>query len=162
MNHIELISRRAFLEGIFSTGALILGARLLPLESLASVRAENAAWNPNVYLGLEPDGAVIIVAHRSEMGTGIRSALPTVVADELDADWNRVRIVQAIGDAKYGSQNTDGSCSIRDFYEVMRQAGATARTMLEHAAAEKWGAPVAECKAQNHEVVHAGSGRRLG
>ncbi len=165
MNRIEVVSRRAFLGGMFSAGALVLGARLLPVEALAAIsadNADNAAWNPSVYLGLETDGTVIIVAHRSEMGTGIRSVLPTVLAEELNADWKRVKIEQAIGDAKYGSQNTDGSCSIRDFYDAMREAGASARMMLERAAAEKWGVPVAECKAQNHEVVHAGSGRKIG
>lgn len=162
MNRIELVTRRTFLGGMFSAGALVLGARLLPVEALASTNADRGAWNPSVYLGIETDGTVIIVAHRSEMGTGIRSVLPTVLADELDADWKRVKIEQAIGDAKYGSQNTDGSCSIRDFYDAMREAGASARLMLERAAAEQWGVPVAECKAQNHQVVHTGSGRKLG
>jgi isoquinoline 1-oxidoreductase subunit beta len=162
MNRIELVSRRDFLGGMFSAGALVLGARLLPSLPPAAQAAAAAAWSPSVYLGLEPNGTVIIVAHRSEMGTGIRSVLPTVLADELEADWKRVKVEQAIGDAKYGNQNTDGSCSIRDFYDAMREAGATARTMLERAAAEKWGVPVAECKAQNHQVVHSGSSRKLG
>src|SRR3977135_1688501 len=94
------VSRRGFLGGVFSAGALVLSARLLP----AATEAANAAWNPSVYLGLEPDGTVIIVAHRSEMGTGIRTALPMVAADEMEADWKRVRIEQGLGDAKYGSQ----------------------------------------------------------
>jgi len=162
MNRIELVSRRTFLGNLFSAGALVLGERLLPLEALAATEADNAAWHPSVYLGLETDGTVIIVAHRSEMGTGIRSVLPTVLADELDADWKRVKIEQAIGDAKYGSQNTDGSCSIRDFYDAMREAGASARIMLERAAAAEWGVPVSECKAQNHQVVHTSSQRKLG
>ncbi len=166
MNRIELVTRRTFLGGMFSAGAFVLAARLLPEEALALTgageNADKAAWNPSVYLGIETDGSVIIVAHRSEMGTGIRSALPSVLADELDADWARVKIEQAIGDAKYGNQNTDGSCSIRDFYDAMREAGASARMMLESAAAAQWGVPVAECKAQNHFVVHAGSGRKLG
>ncbi|MGH9847232.1 MAG: molybdopterin cofactor-binding domain-containing protein, partial [Blastocatellia bacterium] len=162
MNRIELVTRRNFLGGVVSAGAFVLAARLLPEEVLAGSGAEKAAWNPSVYLGLEPDGTVIIVTHRSEMGTGIRSVLPVVVADELEADWKRVKIEQALGDTKYGSQNTDGSCSIRDFYDAMRQAGATARTMLEGAAAAKWGVPAAECKARNHEVVHAASNRKLG
>src|SRR5215212_1757907 len=161
MSGVELITRRSFLGGVFSAGALVLGARLLPLEALAATKADPATWTPSVYLGLETDGTVIIVAHRSEMGTGIRSVLPTVLADELEADWKRVRIEQALGDPKYGSQNTDGSCSIRDFYDAMREAGATARLMLELAASEKWAVPVNECKAQNHFVVHAGSGRKL-
>src|SRR5215470_4754189 len=162
MNRIELVTRRTFLGGMFSAGALVLGARLLPIEALASTDAGKAAWNPGVYLGIETDGSVIIVAHRSEMGTGIRSALPSALADELDADWTRVKIEQAIGDKKYGDQNTDGSCSIRNFYDAMREAGASARMMLESAAAAQWGVPAAECKAQNHQVVHAGSGRKLG
>ncbi len=164
MNRVELVTRRSFLGGMFSAGALVLGARLLPEDALAAAaasKAEKAVWNPSVYLGLEPDGSVIIVSHRSEMGTGIRSVLPMVLADELDADWKRVKVEQALGDAKYGSQNTDGSCSIRDFYDAMLQAGATARLMLERAAAEKWGVPASECKAKNHQVVHT-SGKKLG
>ena len=69
--------------------------------------------------------------------------------------WTLIKIEQALGDVKYGSQNTDGSCSIRDFYDAMRDAGASARLMLERAAAAKWGVPAGECKAQNHQVVHA-------
>lgn len=165
MNRIDLLTRRAFLGGVFSAGAFVLSARLLPMEALAASRttaADNAAWNPSVYLGIETDGTVIVVAHRSEMGTGIRTGLPTIVADELDADWARVKVEQALGDTKYGSQNTDGSCSIRDFADAMRDAGATARMMLEAAAAAKWGVPVGECKAQNHQVVHTTSKRKLG
>jgi len=157
---ITVVSRRDFLGGVFSAGALVLGAGVLPLK--ADTPAGAATWQPSVYLGLEPDGRVIIIAHRSEMGTGIRTALPMIVADELEADWKRVKIEQAIGDKKYGSQDTDGSESIRDFYDPMRDAGATARMMLESAAASKWGVPASECKAKNHEVIHAKSGRKLG
>src|SRR5262249_22213821 len=133
----------------------VLVARLLPDEAFGASNssgagtAATAAWSPSVYLGIETDGTVIIVTHRSEMGTGIRSVLPRVLADELEADWKRVKVEQAIGDAKYGNQNTDGSCSIRDFYDAMRQAGASARLMLERAAAEKWAVSAAECKAQD-------------
>ena len=167
MSHIELVSRRTFLGGMFSAGALVLAARLLPLEASAAnpainATADTAAWTPGVYLGLETDGTVILVAHRSEMGTGIRSVLPVVLADEMEADWKRVKIEQAIGDKKYGDQNTDGSCSIRNFYDAMREAGATARLMLEQAAAKEWAVPVGECKAQNHFVIHAKTNRKLG
>jgi len=162
-NDIRIVtSRRGFLGTMFSAGAFIVGARL-PLEGAAPAAkaASSAAWHPNVYLGIDPDGTVILVTHRSEMGTGVRSVLPVVLADELEADWGRVRLEQAVGDTKYGSQNTDGSCSIRDFYDSLREAGATARTMLERAAASKWGVPASECKAKNHEVVHS-SGKKLG
>lgn len=152
------LDRRTFLKYTFGTGALILGTHV---EGWAS-DADKAAFHPSVYLGIEPTGEVIIVAHRSEMGTGSRSTLPMVVADFLEADWKRVRIEQAIGDEKYGSQNTDGSCSIRDFVDAMKAAGVTARMMLEEAAARQWGVPVDECAARNHEVTHAKSGRKAG
>ncbi len=164
-NRVILVSRRGFLGGMFSAGALILCARLLPANAAGPLPAsdlEEAAWYPGVYLGIEPSGTVIIVAHRSEMGTGIRTALPMVAADELDADWTRVRIEQALGDPKYGDQNTDGSKSIRDFYEALRIAGASARLMLERAAASKWGVPASQCRAHNHRVLHVTSSRSLG
>jgi isoquinoline 1-oxidoreductase beta subunit len=161
MSGVILVSRRGFLKGMFSAGALILCARFYPAGAMEALAAD-AGWYPGVYLGIEPDGTVVIVAHRSEMGTGIRTALPMVAADELDADWGRVRIEQALGDAKYGDQNTDGSKSIRDFYASFRLAGATARLMLERAAAVTWGVPAAECRAEKHQVTHAGSGRQLG
>ncbi len=160
MSTIQHVSRRSFLEGIFSTGAVILGVQVLP-EGLIAGEADNAAWHPSVYLGINPDGTVIAVTHRSEMGTGIRTALPMVLADELEADWKKVRIEQGIGDKKYGDQNTDGSCSIRDFYVAFRETGASARLMLERAAAAKWNVPASECKAQLHQVVHK-SGKKLG
>jgi isoquinoline 1-oxidoreductase beta subunit len=160
MSSVMLVSRRGFLKTTFSAGALILCTRIFPGEALEALAAADK-WYPSVYLGIEPDGTVIIVAHRSEMGTGIRTALPMVAADELDADWNRVKIAQAIGDPKYGDQNTDGSKSIRDFYDPLRRAGATARLMLERAAAATWSVPVAQCRASNHQVVHA-DGRALG
>lgn len=159
------VSRRDFLQRVFSAGALVLGSPLLPGVAQgqgAATSGDAGRWEPSVYLGIEADGTVKIVAHRSEMGTGARTCLPMIVADELEADWSRVKIVQALGDVKYGSQNTDGSCSVRDFYDIMRNAGASARTMLEHAAAGKWGVPEEECHGQNHYVVHAKSGRKLG
>jgi isoquinoline 1-oxidoreductase beta subunit len=102
---------------------------------------------------------VVIIAHRSEMGTGSRTSLPLVVADELDVDWKTVRVEQATGDTKYGSQNTDGSCSVRDFVAAMHQAGATARSMLERAAAQKWGVPAGEVQLRMGKLTHATSRR---
>jgi isoquinoline 1-oxidoreductase subunit beta len=159
---VTIVSRRGFLEGVFSAGALVLGTRILPQNALAADTVDEAAWHPSVYLGLEPDGRVIIIAHRSEMGTGIRTALPMVVADELEADWKRVKIQQAIGDKKYKDQNTDGSNSIRSFWQPMRETGATARMMLVSAAASKWSVPESECVARNHEVIHTSSGKKFG
>jgi isoquinoline 1-oxidoreductase beta subunit len=158
---IELASRRDFLGGLFSAGALIFAAGAMPAAALGATEVSQTTWNPNLFVGLNADGSVIIVAHRSEMGTGIRTSLPMVVADEMEADWNRVRIEQALGDTKYGNQNTDGSCSIRDFYAVMRETGATARLMLQRAAAAQWNVPASECKASVHQVIHTPSGKKL-
>lgn len=119
--------------------------------------------DPVVFVSIARDGTVTIVAHRAEMGTGVRTSLPMVVADEMEADWNRVRIVQAdANEARYGSQNVDGSRSMRHFLAPMRRVGASARQMLEAAAAAQWKVPVTEVQARNHEVIHAASGRRIG
>jgi len=159
MNRIEPVTRRDFLGGIFSSGALVLAGRVLPLD--AATNNQGVLFQPNVYLGIEPSGKVIIVAHRSEMGTGNRTSLPMIVADELDVDWNKVTVEQAIGDPRYGNQNTDGSQSVRGFFDVLREAGASARTMLIQAAAQKWKVPPAECETTLQTVIHRPSGRRL-
>jgi isoquinoline 1-oxidoreductase subunit beta len=88
--------------------------------------------------------------------------VPLILADELEADWKRVKIEQAIGDEKYGDQNTDGSHSVRSFFGVMQECGASARTMLEQAAASQWKVPASECKATLHQVVHTPSSKKLG
>jgi isoquinoline 1-oxidoreductase subunit beta len=160
MNMIDNSSRRSFLRQVFGAGALVLGARILPTRALAAL--ETAAFAPNVFVGIKSDGTVLIVAHRSEMGTSSRTMVPLILADEMEADWKRVTIEQAIGDEKYGDQNTDGSHSVRSFFGVMQECGASARTMLEQAAANQWKVPVSECKATLHQVVHTPSGRKLG
>jgi len=167
MNAIENVSRRRFIGGLFSAGAFVVAARVMPdsawaQQPIGRTRADAAALHPSVYLGIEPDGGVFIVTHRSEMGTGIRTTLPLVAADELDVDWTRVTIEQGLGDKRYGDQNTDGSRSIRDFYEAFRRAGASARTMLVTAAAAQWNVPASEITTRNHEVIHQASNRRLG
>src|SRR5438046_1830440 len=94
------------------------------------------------------------------MGNGSRTALPRVLADEMDADWNRVKIVQAVGDPRYGSQDTDASRSVREFFDLMREAGATARLMLVRAGAVQWSVPVSECESALHVVGHRPTGRQ--
>jgi isoquinoline 1-oxidoreductase subunit beta len=168
MSTIENVSRRRFLAGgVVAAGALVLGVRYYHKLSSGdqlphNTNADRATLHASVYLGIDPDGTVWIVAHRSEMGTTSRTTLPLVVADELDADWKRVKIEQAIGDKRYGDQNTDGSHSIRSFYDAMRQAGATARFMLTQAAAQQWGVPAGECETDLHAVVHRSTNRRAG
>ncbi len=162
-------SRRGFLKGMLGAGAFVLSIRLMPEQLFAATANATVAdafakapLQPNVYLAIDTDGTAYIIAHRSEMGSGSRTALPRIVADELDADWSRVKLVQATGDEKYGDQDTDGSHSVRGFFDTLRESGATARLMLIRAAAAQWGVPVAECSTNLHTVVHKASGKKLG
>lgn len=158
---ISLVSRRRFLKlaGISSSG-LVLGAALPNWQpAWADSAAATADSTLNLFVSIAPDNTVSIVCHRSEMGQGIRTGLPQVVADEMEADWDLVKVIQGLGDARYGSQNTDGSRSIRQFYDTMRTMGASARTMLEQAAAQLWSVPASECQARKHRVHHTGSQR---
>jgi isoquinoline 1-oxidoreductase beta subunit len=121
------------------------------------------AFHPSLFLGIQPDGTVLIVAHRTEMGNGVRTSLPRIVADELDADWARVKVIQGDGDERYGSQDTDGSHSVREFFDTLRETGATARLMLIRAAAQQWGVPEEQCVADPvHVVSHKASKRTIG
>ena len=161
MTVIQNVSRREFLAVLGLTGSgLVLGVSASHASS-AAAEAAPAAFAPNVFLTIDPAGLVTIVCHRSEMGQGVRTAMPMIVADELEADWARVAIEQARGDAKYGDQNTDGSRSGRRELVRLRQAGAAARTMLEQAAARQWQVPAGDVQARNHTVVHVPSGRTL-
>jgi len=168
MSPIANVSRRRFLQGMFGAGALVLAARYVPPilrhghSTHGQTDADRATFHPNLFVGIQQDGTVYIVAHRSEMGTTIRTSLPLVLADELDADWKRVKIDQAIGDKRYGDQNTDGSHSIRSFFDTLRQCGAAARLMMIQAAAEQWNVAVSECSTEMHTVVHKTSARRVG
>ena len=164
------VSRRRFLQGM-SLGGLVLAVGVQSTAPAADEAKKYGrdgmpnGWtdNPLAFVSIADDGTVTIICHRSEMGQGVRTGMPMIVADELEADWKRVRVVQATGDEKrFGNQDTDGSRSTRHFFEPMRRCGAAARTMLEAAAAERWKVPLSEVAAKNHEVVHGPTGRRLG
>ncbi|GAB2190056.1 xanthine dehydrogenase family protein molybdopterin-binding subunit [Sessilibacter sp. MAH1] len=166
---IKNISRRGFLKGALAGAALVLAAKwdfaAADEEKKYGADAMPNGWvdDPNVFISIHNDGSVTIVNHRSEMGQGIRTSLVMVVADELGADWNKVTVLQAdANEEKYGNQNTDGSRSMRHWFNPMRRAAASARTMLEQAAAQKWQVPVTECKAGVHEIIHTPSGKKLG
>ena len=172
MISIENVSRRGFLKGMAGAGAFMLSVRLTPSEIFAAEAGvgapdglpptSKAPLQPSVYLAIATDGTAYIVAHRSEMGNGVRTSLPRIVADELDADWARVKVVQATGDEKFGDQDTDGSHSVVSFFEPLREAGATARLMLVRAAAQQWNVPASECSTETHSVVHKKSGKKAG
>ncbi len=165
MRQLYNVSRRAFIRGMFSAGALVVGASVAPETLWASVSlarpdGKNAVLRPNVFVAVEPNDAISIVAARSEMGTGTGTVLPLILAEELDADWTKVRIHQADGDPRYGDQDTDGSHSVRSFFDLMRQCGAAARMMLIEAAANQWRVAPAECEAELSNVIHRRSGRK--
>jgi isoquinoline 1-oxidoreductase subunit beta len=163
----QMIQRRTFLAGL---SGLVLVASVSRIAKAADAPKYGAdgmqhGWrdDPLSFVAIGEDGIVTIVVHRSEMGQGIRTGLPMVIADELDADWSKVRVTQAPGDEeKFGNQDTDGSRSMRHHFDPMRRVGAAARTMLEAAAAASWNVPVSSVRAANHEVIHEQSGRRLG
>ncbi len=157
------VSRRGFLGSIAVAGAFGLAVRYTDGWITTAEAADGAAWAPNAFCAIDETGTVHITVHRSEMGQGIRSTLAIAVADELGADWSRVKVIQADGDEPtYGSQNTDGSHSVVDFLTPLRQMGASARLMLESAAAATWGVAASEVSTTSHEVVHTATGRKLG
>jgi isoquinoline 1-oxidoreductase beta subunit len=170
-------SRRAFVLG-FGAGSLVLALGGLPLARADDANKDaptpprkyggdgmpnGLRDDPHLFIEIAVDGTVSIVCIRSEMGQGVRTSVAMVVADELGADWARVKVKQAPGDeARYGNQNTDGSRSLRQSFAALRRSGAAARSMLEAAAAASWAVDVSEVKAGTHEVVHTKSGRKLG
>jgi isoquinoline 1-oxidoreductase beta subunit len=158
----KTVSRRDFLKltGI-TTGGFVIGSMLpvsLPAWAHGSAPHNNTL---NLFVAIETNGRVNIVCHRSEMGQGIRTGIPQVVADELCVAWEDVHVVQGLANTAYGSQNTDGSRSIRNFYTKMREMGATARTMLEQAAAEKWRVPIADVYAKDSFVINKNTKQKL-
>ena len=173
---VENVSRRNLLKGLAFGSGLVLMARLMPTGARAAGMHEEqyatgatgmphgTVNDPHVFVSIAPDGTVTIVAARAEMGTGAaRTSLPMIVAEELDADWARVKVVQSVGnETRYGNQDTDGSRSVRHFLQPMRECGAAARLMLEMVAAQRWGVDLSEVEARNHEVMNKSSGARIG
>ena len=164
MSGIENVSRRAFAAGL--GGGLVLASGLARAEDAPKygADADRNGWrdDPRLFLAIDDNGLVTLTSHRQDMGQGIKTSLGLVVADELEADFERLRIVQADGDdTRYGSEDTDGSRSMRHAYMPMRRVGAAARMMLEQAAATSWAVPLAEVRARDHRLVHLPSGRSL-
>lgn len=173
MSSSSNFSRRSFLQGSLAALTLAVSAKGLVSSAWAADQgakkygADSMPYgtvdDPLVFVSIATDGTVTIVAHRAEMGTGVRTSLPMVVADEMEARWEQVKVVQAeANEARYGNQNVDGSRSMRHFLMPMRRVGAAARQMLEAAAAAHWAVPIGEVRAVQHEVLHVPSGRRLG
>ncbi len=151
-------SRRDFLVGTGAAAAGLVIGFYLPHSSSRGRGEEEFA--PNAYLRISPNNNVTVVVARSEMGQGVYTALPMILAEELEADWTKISVEQAGASTLYGDQTTGGSASVRTTWDPMRKAGAAAREMLITAAALQWSVPRAECKAEHGTVVHS-SGKRL-
>src|SRR5687767_10485021 len=153
------VDRRDFIKlGAVAGTGLLLGIRLPERRESAALAT---SLEPNAFLRIDPDGDVTIWVARSDMGQGVRTALPMIVADELDADWDRVRVVQADAHPdKYGRMMTVGSTSVRGgAWLPLRRAGAAAREMLVAAAATRWSVPASELRTENSRVSHPSSRR---
>ena len=161
------VARRSVLLGL-AAGTFVLSVRLSS-PALAQEKKYGGDGmpgglkdDPRLFLSIADDGTVTLLCIRAEMGQGIRTSFGMVVADELEAELGRVKVLQAPGDqARFGNQDTDGSRSMRHHFEPLRRIAAAARQMLEQEAATRWGVPVTEVKAENNGIVHAASGRRL-
>ncbi len=170
MSVIRRFNRREFLSLTGKAGgALVLGASTsVPLTTAfaegntAKKSASKTVNDLGVFVSIEENGEVQIVCHRMEMGQGILTSTPQIVAEELCADWSKVTAVLGEANPEYGGQNTGGSASIRHQIAHTRKMGAIARDMLEQAAADKWGVPKNEVAAENHQVKHAKSSKTLG
>src|SRR3989449_780386 len=159
------VTRREFLETAAVAGAgLVIGFHIPAGARFGPTPA--APFTPNAWLRINPDESVLVMVDRSEMGQGVTTSLPMLLAEELEADWSKIRIDFAPADKAYinpmfGMQGTGGSTSVRAAYTPLRKAGAAAREMLVAAAAETWGVDKAECRAEQGAVLHAASGRCL-
>jgi isoquinoline 1-oxidoreductase beta subunit len=160
-------SRRKFLrDSIAVVGGLVISF-YLPMRTaraLAAESIEQKMYPPNAFIRVSPDNRISIVVSKSEMGQGVYTSLPMLVAEELEADWSQISVEAAPVAAVYnrpgmGMQMTGGSSSIPSSWEQLRRVGASARVMLIRAAAQQWDVPEIECRAENSKVIHAKSGR---
>jgi isoquinoline 1-oxidoreductase beta subunit len=156
-----ITSRRRFLKTTALSGASLLigidGTRLLHGAQTAA-----GQFKPNIWIRIDPDESVILTIGRSEMGQGVRTSLAMLLAEELEADWRRIKLVQASPGPDFDDIGTGGSDSIRSSWRSLRQAGAAAREMLATAAAARWQVDRATCTAANSFIIHTPSGRRFG
>lgn len=158
------MTRRSFLNvSALAGGGMLLGLYLRPTLGAQGGPPAAAPLSPNAFVRITPEGVVYITAKNPEVGQGIRTSLPMIIADELDVDWSAVRYEQAdVNQVKYGPQVAGGSTGTPTNWTPMRQVGAAARQMLIAAAAATWGVPEAECTTTSGQVKHAASGRTLG
>ena len=156
------MERRQFLQlTATAAGGFTLAVSIAACRNDGDTPSEGAAFAPDAWVRIAGDGTVTVMLARSEMGQGVSTALPTLIAEELEADWASLRVEQAPAHVAYGNtalqadmMMTGGSSSVREGWEPLRRAGASARQMLISAAAKRWGVPVSECRAERGRVLH--------
>lgn len=165
MSEAKTLNRRSFLKVGAAGGALIVGGFVPGLETATAEAA--GAFEPNVWVKITSDSTVTIVLSQLEMGQGVMTSMPMLVAEELDVDFNKIKTEWAPADPKYGNPNfggaqlTAGSNSVRGMWKILRESGAGARMMLISAAAQTWSVPENTISTENGEVIHKATGRRL-
>jgi len=160
-----LVDRRSFLRVTALAGGGLMIAAYIDFDAgdaLAQGRQGGAPLAPNAFIKIAPNGQVTIIGKNPEIGQGIKTALPMLIADELDVDWKDVTVEQGDLDARYGTQSAGGSTAIPGNWEPMRRVGATARHLLVAAAAAQWSVPASELTTASGRVLHAGSRRSIG
>jgi isoquinoline 1-oxidoreductase subunit beta len=157
------VSRREFVKAGAALSGLVVALQLpaYARTAVGALAGLGPTLSPAAYLQIAPDGTVTFWLSKCEMGQGVRSALPMIVAEELDVAPETIRVEQASADPKYGDQATGGSSSISSLWQPLRKASAQAREMLVGAAARTWGVPASECATAQGSVRHESSGRRL-
>ena len=162
----KILTRRTFLKVSATGGALLVGGYLPGLRETGTAEAAGVL-EPNVWVRIGVDDTVTIMLSQLEMGQGVMTSMPMLVAEELDVDWNKIKTEWVPADPKYGNPNfggaqlTAGSNSVRGMWKLLREAGGTARAMLVTAAAQTWEVAENTCSTEKGEVVHQASGRRL-
>ncbi len=155
------LNRRSFLQmSALAGGGLALGIYDIPVASAQGQAKADLA--PRAFINIATDGTITLMARAPEIGQGVKTMLPMMIAEELDADWSKVRVEQADLDDHFGGQSAGGSTSTQGNYLPMRRVGATCRQMLISVAAKRWGVAEAECTTAPSRVLHAKSGRSLG
>lgn len=161
MNETNNLTRRDFIKVVSAAGSGLVLGFYLPAKGEELRSPGEPAFSPNAWLRIDTNGLTTITVARSEMGQGARTALPMIVAEELEADWEKIRLEFALAHPdKYGDMTTGGSTSVRRSWEMLRKAGATAREMLITAASQAWNVDRTTCRAENGAVIHVPSKRR--
>src|ERR1041385_9163977 len=161
----KTLNRRSFLKVSAAGGALLIGGYVPGLRETGTAEAAGL-FQPSGWLKVSADDTVTIMLSQLEMGQGVMTSMPMLVAEEMDIDWNKIKTEWVPADPKYGNPNfggaqlTAGSNSVRGMWKILREAGASAHTMLITAASQNWNVGAATCSTEKGEVFHKASGRR--